>query len=121
MLRFLPLFLLLTACEVTAPAVDAMTDEDLHQLGLLAICQALHMSRYGTSDPLPDDVRERYELHLRRRVATWKPSPTKSDVYDAVVRALCVQAIEDAVSEAKAWAEFRAREAMTNAGREAGR
>jgi hypothetical protein len=98
-----------------------MSDEDLHQLGLLAICQALHMSRYGTSDPLPDDVRERYELHLRRRVAKWKPSLTKSDSYDAIVKALCEAAIDDAVSEAKALAEFRARKAMTHDERKAGR
>lgn len=75
--------------------------ETLHQTGLLAICQRLHMSATGAGERLTDDVRASYMDHLRSRIALWKPSKPFGE-YDDAVLALCKAALDEAATSIEA-------------------
>ncbi len=65
-------------------------NESLHQLGILAICQALHMEKAGSSDPMADEERSAMVTWLQRRRDRWKWSECP---YDAAVYSLMVIAL----------------------------
>lgn len=69
----------------------AMTDEDMHQIGLLRICEDLHGSANGSGDPIRGDVVNSMVNYLNRRLLQWKPRLHNSfsdHEYDESVRRL---------------------------------
>jgi hypothetical protein len=74
-----------------------VTDEDLFRLGIYRICEALHMSANGSSDPLPDETRELYADYLSRRIKDW--DIVSSSMFDDAMFILVNAAIDEAADE----------------------
>ena len=62
---------------------------------LLAACQALHLTRHGAADPLPDAERDALLRAIRERLRTWHASPPFTQRYDDAVLALAIEALRE--------------------------
>ena len=62
---------------------------------LLTICLALHMSVHGSSDPLPQDVHERYVLTLKDAFYTWEAGREASKDFDDAVLDLIMATLSE--------------------------
>lgn len=63
------------------------------------VCQALHSSASGSSDPLPDDELRRLTAWLQMRVDEWHRTAGRSvpwEEFDDAVYLLCRAALRDA-------------------------
>jgi hypothetical protein len=71
-----------------------VTEDELFRVGLLDMSEALHTSKTGASDPLPDQTTQEYVSYIQQRLAQWSPSPDYSFLYDMAVKnlLLCVLA-----------------------------
>ncbi len=58
-------------------------------LGILEVCQELHMSRTGSADPLSDEMRVAMRTWLSSRLQLWRPSVGEQwRPYDEGIRSL---------------------------------
>lgn len=75
---------------------ENLSEDALFRIGLVRICEALHMSRSGASDPL----REKEEIamvdYLRKRLDNWKTNVDSSSFqYDEAVRNLVICTLKE--------------------------
>ena len=63
--------------------------------GLLQICQDMHMSITGSSDPLPQDKYNRYKNILLTAVNKWQPNTSHWCGYDGAVYALICATLDE--------------------------
>jgi hypothetical protein len=66
------------------------TEQQLFEIGILTLCEELHMAARGSADPIPPPVQWVIVLYLNKRLAEWKDS---ADTYDAIVRTLIVETL----------------------------
>lgn len=82
----------------TGRLVDERDDEPTMQrydFELLPICQAIHSSVNGASDPLNTPVLQQYIRFLEMRLNAWKPGFHKDARFDEAVRRLCEVALAE--------------------------
>jgi len=74
------------------------TSDDEHT-SLFDVCQTLQMSMNGSSDPLIEEVEEKYIAWLMMRLETWKYS---SSSYDEAIRNVVLTTVNDCRQSSRA-------------------
>ena len=71
-------------------------EEQLFKTGLYAICEMLHMSRFGSADPIHPEEVEQLIAYLKKRIEEWTPSGNTSwKRFDDAVKEVVLAAIEE--------------------------
>ena len=78
--------------------IDAQQKDELSKIGLLQICQELHMHAAGLSDPLSDEREELLVEYIVMRMRDWKNGSLMDFGYDSAVAELMQATIEALVS-----------------------
>lgn len=78
--------------------IDAQQKDELSKIGLLQICQTLHMHAAGLSDPLSDEREELLVEYILIRMRDWKNGSLMDFGYDSAVAELMQATIEALVS-----------------------
>lgn len=79
-----------------SPNDEEMSEDKLFRIGLIRICELLHMSATGSSDPLGEMVRKSMIAYLEKRLSSWKTCITsRFFAYDESIRQLVITTIKE--------------------------
>lgn len=72
-----------------------MKQYERYKFELLPICQSIHSSVCGSSDPLDPSILDEYIKFLEMRIENWSKSFKDSHRFDNLVKELCLAAINE--------------------------
>lgn len=74
---------------------EKINEELFFRIGLYTICDSLHGSWTGASDPLDKETARELTAYLQKRLDNWSPSPHYSADYDRAMKTLIAATIRE--------------------------